>query len=101
MADAARTWILTGSPENSAATAARGFSPIGGEERRRNQAMRMEPGAGIVLHLTRAMRFAASVRVTGEVCGDRLAVQDQPRTVSQSDAALLPQRMHATAGASA
>ena len=33
------TWILTASPENHAATAARGFSVIGFKERRRNQAL--------------------------------------------------------------
>ena len=31
--DGARTWILTGSPENYAATAAHGFSVIGCKER--------------------------------------------------------------------
>ena len=32
------TWILTGSPENYAATAARGYRLIGMKERRRLQA---------------------------------------------------------------
>jgi hypothetical protein len=69
--DGARTWILTGSPENYAATAAHGFSVIGCKERRRNQAMQFEPGDRIVLYLTRVMRFAASIRVTGEMFEDR------------------------------
>jgi len=69
--DGARTWILTGSPENYAATAAHGFSVIGCKERRRNQALQMEPGDRIVLYLTRVMRFAASIRVTGELFEDR------------------------------
>ena len=154
MADAARTWILTGSPENYAATAAHGFGLIGCKERRRNQAMQMEPGDRIVLYLTQVMRFAASIRVIGEMFEDRtkvwpgkpgkadaypwrfatepelvlepaewvaadalktdlehirkwpvehwkLAFQGQLRTVSQADAALLMQRMHAAVGVSA
>lgn len=69
--DGARTWILTGSPENYAATAAHGFSVIGCKERRRNQALQMQAGDRIVLYLTRTMRFAASIRVTGEMFEDR------------------------------
>ena len=152
--DGARTWILTGSPENYAATAAHGFSVIGCKERRRNQATQFEPGDRIVLYLTRVMRFAASIRVTGELFEDRtkvwpgkpgqadpypwrfatepelvleeaewvtadslktdlehirkwpaehwkLAFQGQLRTVSEADAALLMERMHAAAGVSA
>ena len=152
--DGARTWILTGSPENYAATQAHGFSVIGCKERRRNQALQMEPGDRIVLYLTRVMCFAASIRVTGELFEDRtklwpgkpgkadsypwrfetepelvlgeaewvaadslkadlehirkwpaehwkLAFQGQLRTVSEADAALLMQRMHAAAGVSA
>ena len=152
--DGARTWILTGSPENYAATVAHGFTVIGCKERRRNQAMQFEPGDRIVLYLTRVMRFAASIRVTGEMFEDRtklwpgkpgkadpypwrfptepelvleeaewvtadslktelehirkwpaehwkLAFQGQLRTVSEADAALLMERMHAAAGVSA
>ena len=66
-ADGAKTWILTASPENHAATAQHGFSVIGCKERRRNQALLIEPGDRIVLYLTRVMRFAAAVRVTGEL----------------------------------
>lgn len=152
--DGARTWILTGSPENYAATAAHGFSVIGCKERRRNQALQFMPGDRIVLYLTRVMRFAASIRVTGEMFEDRttlwpgkpgspdpypwrfatepelvleeaewvsadalktdlehirkwpaehwkLAFQGQLRTVSEADAALLMERMHAAAGVSA
>jgi predicted RNA-binding protein len=153
-ADDARTWILTGSPENYAATAAHGFSVIGCKERRRNQALQMAPGDRIVLYLTRVMRFAAAVRITGELYEDRtriwpgkpgkadlypwrletepelvleehdwvsaeslkdglehirkwpakhwkLAFQGQLRTISDADAALLMDRMQATAGVSA
>ena len=68
------TWILTGSPENYAATAERGFRLIGMKERRRLQAEAMEPGDRIVLYLTRVMAFAASVRLTGELFEDRTPV---------------------------
>jgi hypothetical protein len=42
-ADGARTWILTGSPENHAATAAHRYAVIGCGERRRQHA-----AAGVV-----------------------------------------------------
>ncbi len=67
----ARTWILTGSPENYAATRDRGFSVIGLKERNRNRALEIAPGDRIVLYLTRVKRFAARVRVTGELFEDR------------------------------
>jgi hypothetical protein len=41
----ARTWILTGSPENDAATADHDFAVIGLTERNRNRALEIEPGA--------------------------------------------------------
>jgi hypothetical protein len=153
-AERARTWILTGSPENYAATAARGHAVIGCKERRRNQALQMEPGDRIVLYLTKVMRFAAAIRITGELYEDReqiwpgkpgkadaypwrfatepelvleqpswlaaesvkadlehirkwpaehwkLAFQGQLRVVSDADAALLMDRMHAAAGVAA
>ena len=65
------TWILTASPENHEATAAHGFSVIGIKERNRNRALEIEPGDRIVLYLTRVMRFAASIRVTGGLYEDR------------------------------
>ncbi len=73
-ADGACTWILTGSPENYAATREHDFTLIGCKERRRNQALAIEPGDLIVLYLTRVMRFAAVVRVTGELYEDRAPV---------------------------
>ena len=45
---AAKTWILTGSPENFAATRKRGFKVIGMKELRRNMAEQVEPGDEIV-----------------------------------------------------
>ena len=63
----ARTWILTGSPENHAATAAREYSLIGLKERNRNRALEIEPGDRIVLYATRVMALVASIRVEGEM----------------------------------
>ncbi|MBJ7522271.1 MAG: EVE domain-containing protein [Solirubrobacteraceae bacterium] len=71
MADDVRTWVLTGSPENYAATAERGFTVIGLKERNRNRALEIEPGDRIVLYLTKIMRFAAAITVTGELYEDR------------------------------
>jgi EVE domain len=69
-----RTWILTGSPENFAATRERDFSVIGLKEKRRLLAQQVEPGDRIVFYLTRIKQFAASVVVTGELYEDRTPV---------------------------
>jgi hypothetical protein len=74
MAQAPKTWILTGSPENFAATRERGFRLVGMKERRRNQALAIVPGDRIVFYLTRVGRFGAAVRVTGELFEDRTPV---------------------------
>ncbi|HEY2604110.1 MAG TPA: EVE domain-containing protein [Thermoleophilaceae bacterium] len=71
---AARTWILTGSPENFAATRARQFKVIGMKELRRNMAEQIEPGDEIVFYLTRIKAFGGSVRVTGELYEDRTKI---------------------------
>src|SRR5918998_6332755 len=65
------TWILTGSPDNFAATRERGFSVIGLKERNRNRALEIEPGDRIVFWLTQVQRFAGSIVVTGEMYEDR------------------------------
>src|SRR5688500_5122015 len=65
------TWILTASPDNHAATAERGFRVIGLKERNRNRALEIEPGDLIALYLTKVMRFAGAIRVTGELYEDR------------------------------
>jgi hypothetical protein len=70
----ARTWILTGSPENHAATREHGYRVIGLKERNRNRALEIVPGDRIVLYLTRVMAFAASIRVTGELYEDRAKI---------------------------
>jgi hypothetical protein len=69
-----RTWILTGSPENLAATRAHGFSVIGLKERRRRQALEFELGDRIVFYLTGVMAFAASARVSGSLYEDRTPI---------------------------
>jgi len=66
-----RTWILTGSPENFAATREHGFEVIGLKERNRNRALEIEPGDTIVLYITRVKAFAGRIRVTGELFEDR------------------------------
>ena len=71
---AARTWILTGSPENFEATRERGFRVIGMKERRRALAEQIEPGDLIVFWLTRLKAFAAMVRVTGPMYEDRAKI---------------------------
>ena len=69
-----KTWVLTGSPENFAATRERGFKLIGMKEGRRNMAEQVEPGDRIVFYLTRVKEFGAIVRVTGEMFEDRTPV---------------------------
>jgi hypothetical protein len=66
-----RTWILTGSLENFAATREHGFEVIGLKERNRNRALEIEPGDAIVLYITRVKAFAGRIRVTGELFEDR------------------------------
>jgi len=68
---ASKTWILTGSPENFAATREHGFSVIGMKEGRRRMAEQVEPGDRIFFYLTKVQAFAAAVRVTGEMFEDR------------------------------
>lgn len=70
----ARTWILTGSPENHAATRDHDFSVIGLKERNRNRALEIEPGDRIVLYATRAMAFAGSIRVEADMFEDRVKI---------------------------
>jgi len=66
-----RTWVLTGSPENYAASRGLGLRLVGLKERRRRQAEQIARGDRIVYYLTGHMCFAASVVVTGELFEDR------------------------------
>jgi hypothetical protein len=68
---APQTWVLTGSPENFAATRDHGFEVIGIKERRRAFAEQILPGDRIVLYVTTVKAFGASIRVTGELFEDR------------------------------
>jgi hypothetical protein len=70
----AKTWILTGSPENFAATREHGFKVIGMKEMRRNMAEQIAPGDEIVFYLTRVKAFGGIVRVTGEMYEDRTKI---------------------------
>lgn len=69
-----QTWILTGSPENFAATRERGFTLIGAKEGRRRQAEQMAPGDRIVFYLTRVAAFGGVARLTSELFEDRTPV---------------------------
>lgn len=71
---APRTWILTGSPENLAATRARGFSLIGLKQGRLGMARQIAVGDRIVFYVTGFKAFAGAVRVTGELFEDRTEV---------------------------
>jgi hypothetical protein len=70
----AQTWILTGSFENYAVTRERGFDLIGLKQRHRRSAEAMVVGDRIVLYLTKAMVFAASIRITSDLFEDRTPV---------------------------
>lgn len=71
VAEAPSTWILTGSPENFEATRELGFTVIGMKQRRRLQALEMEPGDRIVFYLTKIGQFGGAVRITSEMFEDR------------------------------
>ena len=66
-----KTWILTGSPENFAATAERGFKLIGMKEKRRAMAEQIEPGDRIAFYVTGVQAFGGIVRVTSEMYENR------------------------------
>jgi predicted RNA-binding protein len=68
------TWVLTGSPENFAATRERGFRVIGMKERRRRLAEQIAPGDLIAFYLTKVQAFGGIVRVTGEMYEDRTKI---------------------------
>ena len=71
MSEREKNWVLTGSPENFAATREHGFTVIGMKEGRRRMAEQVEPGDRIFFYLTKVQAFAAAVRVTGEMFEDR------------------------------
>ncbi len=65
------TWILTGSLENIRINVERGFDVIGFKERRRKQAMEMEPGDEIVLYVTAVQALGGIARVRSQMFEDR------------------------------
>jgi predicted RNA-binding protein len=71
------TWILTGSLENFRINVERGFDVIGFKERRRNQAMEMEPGDEIVFYVTGVQAFGGIARVTSQMFEDRAPIWPQ------------------------
>ena len=68
---ATRTWVLTGSPENLAATRERGYLVIGMKERRRRLAESMLPGDRIIFYVTRVGAFGGSIRLVSDMYEDR------------------------------
>ncbi len=79
MAEAGKTWILTGSLENFRINVERGFDLIGFKERRRRQAEEMEPGDEIVFYVTGVQSFGGIARVTSEMFEDRTPIWPQGR----------------------
>ena len=66
MAESATTsyWIIVGSPENFARTAAHGFTVQGMKSRHRKKAERMKPGDKIVYYLTGRKAFGGVATIT-------------------------------------
>jgi predicted RNA-binding protein len=77
MAEAGKTWILTGSLENFRINAERGFDVIGFKERRRRQAEQMAPGDRIAFYVTGVQEFGGIVQVTSEMYEDREPIWPQ------------------------
>jgi len=63
-------WCLTTSPDNVAATAARGWTVQGIKSRRGRTARDIHPGDRLVYYATGVSAFTATVEVTGEVFED-------------------------------
>ena len=100
-----RTWILTRSPENHAATAERGYTLIGMKERRR-RIWRFECEPELVLDeedWLPAEELKRSLEHVRKWPAEHwtLAFQGQLRTVSERDARVLLDAMGARAGAGA
>ncbi len=74
MADAAKSWILTGSLENFRINVERGFDMIGFKERRRRQAEEFEPGDEVFFYVTGVQAFGGLARVRSEMFEDRTRI---------------------------
>ena len=71
MAEAAKTWILTGSLENFRINVERGFDVIGLKERRLRQAEQLAPGDEVIFYVTGVQAFGGIARVTSPMFEDR------------------------------
>ena len=69
-----RYWVLVGSPDNVARTAALGFSLQGIKSRHRKKAERMAPGDGIAYYVTGYKAFAGTARVTSACFEDHTPI---------------------------
>lgn len=65
-----RTWCLTTSPDNFAATAASGWSVQGIKSRRRRTAEQLEPGDKLIYYVTKHVAFGGIVDVTSRYFED-------------------------------
>ena len=65
-----RIWCLTTSPDNFAATAARGWKVQGVKSRRRRTAEELRPGDRLVYYVTKHMAFGAVAEITGTMFED-------------------------------
>jgi hypothetical protein len=63
-------WLLVGTPENYAKTAALGWSLAGVKSRHRKKAERMRPGDKIIFYLTRVKAFGSIVTITSTYTED-------------------------------
>ena len=90
MAEAPKTWILTGSLENFRINAERGFDVIGFKERRRRQAEQMAPGDEIVFYVTGVQEFGGIARVSSEMYEDRTRIWPGTKRAASPPAQPLP-----------
>jgi EVE domain len=74
VADAAKSWILTGSLENFRINVERGFDVIGFKEGRRRMAEQFEPGDEIFFYVTGVQAFGGLARVRSEMFEDRTRI---------------------------
>jgi predicted RNA-binding protein len=79
------TWIFTGDLTNFTINAERGFDVIGFKERRRNQALEMEPGDEIVFYVTGVQAFGGIARVASEMFEDRTPIWPQGKKKHPED----------------
>jgi predicted RNA-binding protein len=71
VADAAKSWILTGSLENFRINVERGFDVIGFKEGRRRQAEEFEPDDEVFFYVTGEQAFGGLARVRSEMFEER------------------------------